>query len=78
MKTRYYAGLTLAQARAVRILNKSYLSRLSQNDREGAFRSVAMVYNRLAPDVSSIIKAQQSQGWPTPILMALSRAIQTV
>jgi len=78
MKIRYYAGLTLTQARAVRILNKSYLSRLSQNDREGAFRSVALVYHRLTPNVASIIKAQQNQGWPTPILAALSRAIQIV
>ena len=78
MAIRYFAGLDLSQARVIRTLNKRYKARMVVHDRIGAFRSVALALNHIGPDVDSVLKAQQLQGWPTPILRALSRSIASV
>ena len=74
----YFAGLNLPQAKVIRNLNNMYKSKLKNNDSIGAFRLVALSLNHIGPDVDSVLKAQQLQGWPTPILRALCRSIASV
>lgn len=72
---KYFAGLTLAQAKVIRQQNRLFLSRAAAGDRVGAARIAAGTLSTLGADALRVLAAQQAAGWHTPVLKALARMV---
>lgn len=72
---KFFHGLTLRQAKEVRLLNRNFKKRTDPATR---LQCVALVAHRLGDDLPLVLKAQGNAGWPLPLLAAVSRSLYAV